>query len=175
MDFNKIGRGHRIAAGAGLLLLIDLWLNWYSVNVPDDLLDRAKAAGVSIPDTAVSAWQAFDFTDILLALVALLAIAAAVQASGLLTVPTRLSGILLPAAGLMTLWVLYRIINQPDDNSLVNVEFGAYLGLVLTAITAYGASIAQGETESVGPADVKAPSATTTTPSDPPPPPPPAV
>jgi hypothetical protein len=176
MDFSKLGQGHRIAAGAGLLLLIDLWLNWYKANAPDEILDRAESFGV---DTAISAWQAFDLTDILLAIVALVAIAAAVQSLGLLRLPMRLSSVLLPAAGVMTLWVLYRILNQPGDNDFINVSYGAYLGLVLTGAVAYGAMKAQSEPEAVGPADFNtggssagtatAPPASTTTAPTPPP------
>lgn len=185
MDFSRIGTGHRIAAGAGLLLLIDLWLSWYKLS--EDF--GAGAAGF---DTSITAWQSFDLTDILLALTALLAIAAALQHMGVFRLPTRLSGILLPLAGVMTLWVLYRIINSPEDNDLLDVAFGAYLGLVLTAVMTYGAMKAQSETEAVGPAEINTgsrttagttagttsapppppPASTTPPPSDPPPPPP---
>jgi hypothetical protein len=87
--------------------------------------------------------------------------------------------VLLPAAGVMTLWVLYRILNQPGDNDFINVSYGAYLGLVLTGAVAYGAMKAQSEPEAVGPADFNtggssagtatAPPASTTTAPTPPP------
>jgi hypothetical protein len=172
LDFSKLGQGHRIAAGAGALLFIDLFLNWYSLNVSDVQEAQAKAAGVELPNFAVSGWTAFDFTDILLALVAVLAVAAALQSLGLLTLPVRLSSILLPAAGLMTLWLLYRLFQQPGPNDQVNNEYGAYIGFVLTALVAYGAMSAQSEPESVGEARVNteaagggAPAATTPPPA----------
>jgi hypothetical protein len=173
MDLNRLGQGHRIAAGAGLLLLIDLWLSWYSIN-DDFLRDLGGSFGV---DTSANAWQAFDLTDILLAITALLAIAAAAQALGLLKLPVRLSDILFPLAAVMTIWVLYRIINQPEDNEVIDVSFGAWLGLVLTGVVAYGAMKARGEAEAVGPAGVSAPAASTPPPAAPPAPttpPPPA-
>jgi hypothetical protein len=178
MDFSKLGQGHRIAAGAGLLLLIDLWLSWYSIN--DDIIDAAGGAfGL---DTTATAWQAFDLTDILLFITAIVAIAAAVQSLGLLRLPLRLSSVLLPLASVMTLWVIYRIINQPEDNKLVDVSYGAWLGLVFTAAVAYGAMKAQSEPEAVGPADFStggSSASTTTAPpastSTAPPPPAPAA
>lgn len=176
MDFSRIGTGHRIAAGAALLLIIDLWLSWYEIS--DDVIDAAGGNTFGF-DTSANAWQAFGGTDLLLFIVALVAIAAALQHMGLLRLPVRLSQILLPAAGLMTLWVLYRIINQPGENELIDTTFGAYVGLVLTALIAYGAMRAQGEHESVGSADFNTGAGTTTTATGtttaPPPPPPPST
>lgn len=151
MDLNRLGQGHRIAAGAGVLLFIDLFLNWYSVS------DEFTRGFVNL---SFSAWDAFDFTDLLLAVTALVAIAAAVQSLGVLRLPVRLSSVLLPLAGVMTLIVIYRIINQPSDNDAIDVSWGAWLGLVLTAAVAYGAMKAQSEPEAVGPADVNTAAAT---------------
>jgi hypothetical protein len=41
--------------------------------------------------------------------------------------------------GLTTLIILWRIVNQPGDNDLVNVDYGAYIGLVLAGAMTYGA------------------------------------
>ena len=187
MDFSRIGTGHRIAAGAGLLLIIDLWLSWYEIS--DDVIEAAGGNTFGV-DTSASAWQAFGGTDLLLFILALVAIAAALQHMGLLRLPMRLSQVLLPFAGLMALWVLYRIINQPGENELIDTTFGAYLGFILTAVMTWGAMKAQNEHESVGPADfdtdgrhgttagttsaTTTATGTTTAPPPPPPPPPPA-
>ena len=170
MDFSRIGTGHRIAAGAGLLLLIDLWLNWYKI-------DEAITAGV---DVSYSAWESFALTDFLLALLALAAIAAALQHLGMLRLPVRLSSILFPAAAVLTLWVLFRIISVPEvvenpaGNDSFDVSFGAIVGLLLLALITYGAMKAQGEHENVGDADFNTDAVTgggTTTTTAPPPPP----
>jgi hypothetical protein len=166
MDFSKLGQGHRIAAGAGALLFIDLFLTWYSLNLSGAQDAQADSLGL---DTGFSAWQAFDFNDILLAAVAIVAIGAAVQSAGLLTLPVRLSSILAPGAGLLLIWMLYRLINQPGPNNQVNNDFGAYIGFVLLALVAWGAFQAQNEPESVGPA-----AASSTPPPSAPPPAPPA-
>jgi hypothetical protein len=147
MDVNKLSPGQRIAAAAGVLLFIDLFLNWYS----------AGAGGFTV---TASAWDAFDWVDILLAATAIVAIGVGAQAMGLLKIPVALTQILLPLAGIATLLVLYRLINQPGPNEIVNNEFASYLGLVLTAAVAYGALRAQGE-----------PTPVVTTTAAPPPPP----
>lgn len=132
MDVSKLSRGQRIAAGAGVLLFIDLFLDWYSANT--DLID-AK----------VNAWDVFSWVDLVCAATAIVAVLIAVQAMGMVNIPAPLSTILLPLAGLATLLVLYRLINQPGANGLINNEFGAYLGLVLAAATTWGALQMQGE------------------------------
>jgi hypothetical protein len=152
MDVNKLSQGQRIAGAAGVLLFIDLFLSWYS-------------AGNSAFSISADAWQVFSWTDLLLAITSVVAVGVAAQAMGLLKIPVALSTILLPLAGIATLIVLYRLINQPGPNNLVSNEFGAYLGFVLTAAVAYGAFTSQGDPVVTTP----------TTTSAPPPPPPPAV
>lgn len=155
MDVNKLGMGQRIAAGAAVLLFIDLFLDWYG-------------AGEGIGSIAVSAWTAFGFTDLLLMVTILVALALAAQAMGLMSLPVKLSTVLLPLAAVMTLIVLYRLINQPGPNEVVNNEFGAYIGFILTAAIAYGAYRAQNEHEDVAaPGTYKVGDKTGTTPSSP--------
>lgn len=137
MDVNKVSPGQRIAAIAGALLFIDLWMSWYSVNVPKGLGKFVDLAGV---DTTATAWQAFSWTDIFVAITALVAIAGAVMAASSTTNPLPISWSQLTAGlgAVITLLVLYRIINQPGPNKEINVEWGAYVGLVLVAGVAYG-------------------------------------
>jgi hypothetical protein len=133
MDVNKLSMGQRIAAGAGVLLFIDLWLDWYS-------------AGNDAFSVSISAWQVFSWVDLLCAATAVVAVLVAVQAMGMVNIPAPLSAILLPLAGITTLIVFYRLINQPGPNNLVSNEFGAYIGFVLAALTTYGALQSQGGT-----------------------------
>jgi hypothetical protein len=152
MDVNKLSPGQRIAAAAGVLLFIDLFLDWYS-------------AGNSTFSISADAWQVFSWVDLVLAVTCVLAVGVAAQAMGLLKLPVNLAQLLLPVAAVATVLVLYRLLNQPGPNDLISNEFGAYLGLVLSAAVTYGAFRAQGEPAAVVP----------TTTSSPPPPPPPAV
>jgi len=160
MDFNMVRPGTRIAAIAGALLFIDLFLSWYSANT--DALDLSA-----------SGWEVFSYTDLLCAATAIVAIAAALQVMRVFTIPVRLSQILLPLAAITTIIVLYRLINQPGDNSAINNEFGAYLGFLLAAATTYGAFRAQSEEPAMTTTSAAPPS---TPPSSTPPPaaPPPA-
>ena len=115
----RVRAGELIAGAAGVVLLASLFLDWYSVGSRDDTL---------------TAWAAFSFVDILLALIALLGIALALSevigrgpalpvGIGVVTTTLALAGSLL---------VLYRIINQPGPNDLISVDAGAYVGLLAT-------------------------------------------
>lgn len=150
MNLDKVGQGHRIAGGAALLLLIDLWLSWYRVN--GDLVDAAGGTGGF--DTSFSAWQSFDFADMLLFVTVVMALVMVAQAAGAVRLPVRLSDVVLPLAALATLVVLYRIVDQPGQNEGLDVAFGAFLGLILTALITYGAYRARGEHEATGQAEV---------------------
>jgi hypothetical protein len=154
-----LGTGYRLAAGAAILLFIDMWLSWYGVG--GALGDLAENIGGV--DTTVNAFQAFDLTDLLMLLTIVLAIGATVlhlqNMDGAVPVPAPL--VLLGVAGYTTVVVLYRIINQPGPNNIVDVEFGAYLGLVLCALTTIGAFLVV--------SDSRAPAASSPSPSAPPP------
>ena len=131
MDVNRLSRGERIAGAAAVLLFIDMFLSWYSANHAD---------------VSVTAWQAFSTTDILLLItiiVALGMVAARAMARSV-NLPVSLPLVTACLGALMTLLVLWRIINQPGPNDFINVEYGAYLGLILIAALAYGAILAGG-------------------------------
>ena len=136
MDVNRLSRGEQIAGIAAVLLLIDMFLNWYGANLNDQLSQAAKRFGV---DTHVNAWQAFSTTDILIfvaCVVTLIMVGVQVMGS---QVPVSLPMIAAALGGLTTLIILWRIVNQPGDNDLVNVDYGAYIGLVLAGAMTYGA------------------------------------
>ena len=145
MDVNRLSTGQKIAGAAGLLLFIDLWMSWYGVDVGSGAVGKLVAA--SGVDTTASGWQAFGMTDILLAITALIAIAMAVMAANgtRLELPVRLSTLTAGLGAVMTVIVLYRIINQPGPNDVITVQWGAYLGLVLVALVAYGGVRSMGD------------------------------
>ena len=87
-----------------------------------------------------SAWEYFGVLDVILALVALLAILlaglAATQRSPALPVA---ASVLTAATGILAaLLVLYRILDQPGPNDLVEVKLGAFLGFVCVLAVAAG-------------------------------------
>jgi hypothetical protein len=138
VDVNRLNRGEQIAGIAAVLLFIDMFLNWYGANLGGALADAAKRFGV---DTDVNAWQAFSSTDILI----FITVVAALVMVGLRvmgrdgSVPVSLPMVVAALGAFTTLIILWRIINQPGDNDLVNVDYGAYLGLLLCAALTYGA------------------------------------
>jgi hypothetical protein len=130
VDFSRLGTGYRIMVGAAVLLFIDMFLGWYEPGgVLGDLNIDANA------------WEIFDITDILMLLTIILAIGAAVlhlrNLDGATPIPPPMAVVAVGAY--TTLVILYRIINQPGENSLIDVKFGAYLGLVLCALVTFGA------------------------------------
>jgi len=122
----RVRIGELVSGAASVVLLVSMFLGWYSVSGRDDSL---------------TAWGAFSVVDVLLALVALLGIALAVSqvigrgpalpvALGVITTTLALAG---------TLLLLYRILNQPGPNDLISVQAGAYLGLVASFGVFFGA------------------------------------
>jgi outer membrane biosynthesis protein TonB len=131
VDLNRLSRGERIAGAAAVLLFIDMFLSWYSANHAD---------------VSVTAWQAFSTTDILLLITIIVALGMVVTRAMArpMNLPVSLPLVTACLGALMTLLVLWRIINQPGPNDFINVEYGAYLGLILIAGLTYGAILAGG-------------------------------
>jgi hypothetical protein len=128
MDAGRLTQGQKIAGIAGLILLISLWFSWYGVDL------GSVAAGIGI-DADVNAWGAFGFTDIVLFVTAIAALAyAGTAAMGRpWPVPVAPSLLVLGLGALATLLILYRIINQPGPNDVIELRFGAFVGLLAAA------------------------------------------
>lgn len=177
MDFGKLRTGELIAGICGVLLLIVMFFAWYGVG--GAIGEFAESAGV---DTSVNAWQAFDFVDLILFVTAIVAVgAAALAASGRsVALPVAASVVVTILGIVVALLVLYRIVNQPGPNDVVDVKFGAYLGfLICLGIAAGGFMAMADEGTSLGDAARRAQGDTGAgaAPSKPaaPPPPPPAA
>ncbi len=112
----RVRTGEIVAGVAGAVLLLSTFLEWYTV--------RGRAEGLT-------AWSAFSFVDLFVALVALLGIALALsQVIGRgPAVPVAIGVITTTLALAATLLVLYRILNQPGPNDLIGVGIGAWIGL----------------------------------------------
>ena len=153
-----------------------MFLGWYGApeietGIPGlDVEGIAEAAGI---DTSVSAWQAFDFIDIVLAVTIVVAVGLALMSAMAQTValPVAASSITAGLGILSTLLVLYRVIDTPYD---LDRKFWLFVGLVLTAGIAYGGWRAMQEEGSSfgGEADRVGGSGGSDEPPPPPPPPP---
>jgi hypothetical protein len=125
-----------ILGASGVVLFVTLLFPWYGVDLGGELGAAAKLANV---DTTASAWTAFSYTDILLFLTSVAAIAAFVLARQAHEQTANAIKAAAGLGGLCTLLVLYRILNQPGPNDFISVKFGAFLGLVAVAAVAYSA------------------------------------
>jgi hypothetical protein len=147
-DINRLRLGERIAGVCAVLLFIDEFLNWYSVSASN----VAKQLGVQLPNgvsgsITATAWKAFDWVDLLMLLTVLVVLAwvALTAMQRTVAMPVTASTIATALCAITTVVVLYRIINQPGPNDLVDVEYGAYLGLVLLLAMTYGGYAAMRE------------------------------
>jgi hypothetical protein len=168
MDFSKLRTGELIAGISGVLLIIVMFFSWYGIGgAAGSILSAANI------DTTVNAWKAFDFIDLVLFVTAVVAIGAAVLAASgrSVALPVAASVIVTVLGTIAALLVLYRIINQPGPNDVVDVKFGAYLGFLVCVGIAGGGFLAMAdEGTSIGDA-ARSVSGGSATPAQPAPPP----
>ena len=135
MDFSRLRTGELIAGISGVLLLIVMFFSWYGIGgAAGSILSAADV------DTTVNAWKAFDLTDLILFVTAVVAIGAAVLAASgrSVALPVAASVVVTVLGIVVALLVLYRIVNQPGPNDVVDVKFGAYLGFLVCLGIAVG-------------------------------------
>jgi hypothetical protein len=132
-DMSRLRRGELIAGIAGVVLFFLLFFNWYDVSVSGAL------AGFSAGATA---WDAFSVIQLVLALTAIVAVGLAVltatQSSPAL--PVSASVITTALGGISVLLILFRIIDTPGGNSVVDVSptIWAFAGLIAAGAVTYG-------------------------------------
>jgi hypothetical protein len=125
-----MSQGQMIAAGAGVLLFIFLFLPWMGVDGGDSF----------------SGWESTNTFDVYLLITAVVAIAAALTAGGGIALPgvtmNGASAVLGIVGTIITLWLL--IFDFPDG---LDRKIGIFLGLIAVAAIAFGSySAAQEET-----------------------------
>jgi hypothetical protein len=125
-----------IAAASGLVLFISLFLEWYSVDV--------SGFGGDLP--TVTGWKALGFIDILLFLIAAIAVLVAVlKAANVLPkgLPASPGLIILALGGFALLLVLFRLISIPDEGAgdIPGVDVGRSFGVFLALLAAAGVTL----------------------------------
>ena len=179
VDTSKVSFGEMVAGVAGAVLLIDLWLPWYGIE--------AEGGGFDLNVGNINAWESFGLIDLLLFIVALLAIGLAVaRATG--SMPANLPappGMIVAGAGaLAALLVLFRLLAVPDPSETgdavdLSRKIGAFIGLIASGAVAFGGWTAMNERASgvgsppaagPGPGTGAGPGTGTTAPPPPPPP-----
>jgi hypothetical protein len=136
VELSRLRPGELVAAAGGVALLAVMFLDWYAAGGTTQVAGRDIDVSVGF-----TAWQAFGFTDIVLALAALTAIGLAVITAthSSPALPVAASVITATVGALATLLVLYRILNQPGPNEFIEVKLPAFLGfLCVLAIAAGG-------------------------------------
>src|SRR5262249_4434381 len=113
VDARRLSWGDWLAAEAGVVMLVALFLPWYSV-------DGQK----------VNAWQSMAFNDIILAVAAVLSIAAALAVGlrSLYTISVAITALVLLPALISLIVTVYRVIS-PAPAGDASLEAGAWLAL----------------------------------------------
>ena len=125
MDLRRLRAGEWITGAAGALLLVTLFLGWYSGD-----------------DGTRTGWESLGALDVVLALLALAALAVPIVTAAyrVPAVPIAHQSLIVLASSLVTLAVLFRVLNLPDWAT--GREIGLWLGLLATLGVAAGALIA---------------------------------
>lgn len=150
-----LSTGTKLVLGAGVLLFIDLFFAWQSIDLPDPFGSVSQ-----------NAWHGFWGVVLGILVIALL-VWMVIQIANInlnMTLPASDAQLTLGLGVLIFLFALIK--NLVDDYS----AWASYVGVVLAAGVAIGAWLRMQET---GTADVR-PAPTTTAPPPPPEPPPPA-
>jgi hypothetical protein len=148
MDFTVLNRGEKIAGVAGILLILIMFIfDWFGLGI------SGTVQGFSFGEATSNAWGSYGFTDIVLFLTALTAIALAFTAASDAEVglPVALSAIVTALGVLSLILVVISIISPPDfgapdvsglDHSR---KIGVWLGLIAVAAVTIGGFLAMQE------------------------------
>ena len=136
----RLRHGDWVAGAGGVALLASMFLHWYGAAVPAGFEDLPGQIGTLNLSIEATAWQAFGVLDIVLALLALvpLALVVAQATRDTPSIPVAFGVFTVLAGALAALLILYRIANQPGPNELVDVQAGAWLGLLAALIVTAG-------------------------------------
>jgi hypothetical protein len=125
-DAKRWTRNDQIVGGASLVLLISLFLPWFSVSLP--LVGSASASG-----TTTHGWLWIVFI-LALAILAYLGLTAGFSTLPF-TLPVRHEQLLLAATGLNFLLVLIAFVDKPGDSVVkVGWDFGAFIALIAAIV-----------------------------------------
>lgn len=164
MRFERLARGHVVAALAALALLLVMAMDWYGSREADRA--RTLSGGVStsgaqageigraveadadriIARDEKNAWQADGGIDRILLALLLLSVflplaAAAHRAAGRRAEPPWTpSAIAAIVAALAALLLAYRMLNEPGEDAATTLKLGAPLGMLMLAAIGLGAS-----------------------------------
>jgi hypothetical protein len=123
VELRRLSWGDRLAAIGGIVMLVALFLPWYSVDGKD-----------------LTAWEAMAFDDVILAVTAVLAIAAAfvVSLRALSSISVAITSMAIMPAAVCLVVTVYRLVS-PAPSGDASLEVGAWLALAASVAIAVGA------------------------------------
>src|SRR4051794_40490286 len=128
-----------IAAGAGIVLILSLFLEWYNVS--------GKGLAASAGSQGFSGWESLGFIDILLFLIGVVAVAlAAAKAGNALPrqLPASTGFITLVLGGIASLLVLFRILSTGDfghPEASAFIDISRSFGIFIAFLAALGVTV----------------------------------
>jgi hypothetical protein len=128
MDVDRLTQGEKIAGVAAIVLFISMFFAWFGFDTPGNEL------GISI-SASFNAWESFDFIDLVLLVTVLVAVGSALAKASDRVIDFPLNAVVAALGGLSALLVLYRIVDPPAG---LDREWAVFLGLILSALVAYG-------------------------------------
>ncbi len=134
---DRIAKGDRISLAGAVVLFIALFLPWYGIET--DFLGQGAAADLVrqiVDGVSVNAFEALDFIDIVLLLLAIGA-AALIVLVAMDKIDASLHRFVETIGGVAAIAVLLRIVIQPDGASLKWGIFVALIGAVGIAAGQY--------------------------------------
>jgi len=135
VDVSQLNTGEKAAGGAGLLLLISMFLPWYGIDT-------------GFGSVNASAWEIFSYTDLVLFVAGVAGVAVAVLSlqNRLAALPVPAGQLLLGLGGLALLLVLFRTINPPGPGEAdLGRKLGLFIGLIAAAGVTYAGKLVSDE------------------------------
>jgi hypothetical protein len=134
MDLDRLSTGEKIAGAAAIVLFISMFFAWFGFGNPAEELENQLGVDVG-GSFSFNAWESFDFIDLVLLVTVVVTLGAVIAQATDAIIDFPLNPLVAVLGGLSTLLVLYRIIDPPGG---ADREFGVFLGLVFSALVAYG-------------------------------------
>jgi hypothetical protein len=134
VDTGKLGVGEIVAGVSGLALFVFMFLPWYGID---------SVGGIGLGGGDLSAWEAFSFVDILLFLIAVIAVGLAIVgvAESTPELPAPPAQIIMVAGLVAVVLILLRLIFTPGVDTAgfgLEVELGRKIGIFLSLVAAAG-------------------------------------
>lgn len=137
VDLKNVNLGQRIAAAGGVLLFVFLFIGWYTLGGSVGVV--AGQLGV---DVSISGWDAHTLLRWLMLLTIVAAVGLAVLVATGRSIPdlTVSGSAVVAGLGAVTAILLaFRMfVNQPGPDTLIDLRFGAWIGLVALVAIAVG-------------------------------------